>query len=83
MTLAKKRPGECKFLEVIGLVLAPFTNVVKYCESVNPVIQGNGTFKLAMLNREMNRLVLKFYKEKSVLTFVHNHSKHCIIKALD
>jgi len=77
MTTAKKRSGECKLIELVGNFHTPniYTTVIKYCESVNPIIPGNGTFKLSMLNKQMNRFVLKFYKEQNPLVFVHNHSK--------
>jgi hypothetical protein len=77
MVLAKKRPGECNFKIVIGYLQTPniYKTVIKFCESVNPLNPGNGSFKLSMLCKEMNNLVLKFYKEKNPLVFVHNHSK--------
>lgn len=85
MTTAKKRPGECKFIAVVCHRQATriFTALFKFCEGINPIVPGNTTFKLSMLNREMNQLVLKFYMEASPIEFAHNHSKHCIIKALD
>ena len=36
-----------------------------------------------MLNKEIYGFVLNFYKASSVRTFVDNHSKQAIIKALD
>ena len=64
-TIAKKRPGHCVFVSVVGNLHTPliYNNILKFCESINPINPGDGTFKLSMLNKEMKKLVLRYYKE--------------------